>query len=96
MIIDSYCIVGYCIYNIDYCFVFCQVIDVRFGKIIFGIKKSGCVIFCFFLFYYCCDICLIVNILFIICNLWYFIRFDMGMKIVGINYGDIFGVGLER
>ena len=96
MITDSHRIVGHRIHNIDYRFALRQATDVRPGKIIPGIKKPGRVIFRFFLFHHRRDIRPTANISFTIRYPWHFIRFDMGMKIVGINDGDIFGAGPER
>ena len=84
------------VHDIDNRLPLSQAADIWPGKIVASIQKPGGAIFRFLLFYHCRDIGPTANITCAIGNPGHFIRFDMGMKIVGINNRDIFGTRPER
>ena len=89
-------IVGHGVHDIDNCFALCQAADIGSGKIVAGIKKPGRAIFRLFLLNHRGDIRPAADVPFTVGNPRHFIGFDVGMEIVGVNEGDIFGAGPER
>ena len=84
------------VHDIDNRLTLGQAADIRPGKIITGIKKPGGAIFRFFLLHHRRDISPTTNITRAISNPWDFIRFNVGVKIIGIDNRDIFGTRPKR